>query len=200
MTDNIILFELQKIHEALTKTKEVHLVNLRMINSTENFHFSEPVLRKAKLGLIRLSVCNFAFNVNRRNNQFLYACRVFDCSSLIPSSGDNVNASVAHSSKIASITNYNKGTPILYSTIRPSAYKLSDIAELIQEETESNVIIEPDKITMKCKIEIKEGALSFDVENSLASLLGFRKILYTAEKYTAQRIVDIMGFNTTNIH
>ena len=27
-------------------------------------------------------------------------------------------------------------------------------------------------------MEIKQGALSFDIENSLASLLGFRKIIY----------------------
>ena len=31
---------------------------------------------------------------------------------------------------------------------------------------------------MKCLMEIKQGALSFDIENSLASLLGFRKIIY----------------------
>ena len=31
---------------------------------------------------------------------------------------------------------------------------------------------------MKRLMEIKQGALSFDIENSLASLLGFRKIIY----------------------
>ena len=53
---------------------------------------------------------------------------------------------------------------------------------------------------MKCKMEIKQGALSFDVENSIGSLLGFRKVLYRAGTYTSQKIVDIMGFNTINIH
>ena len=67
---------------------------------------------------------------------------------------------------------------MLYSTITPGAYELTDIAELIKEETDGNVIIEPDKNTMKCLMEIKQGALSFDIENSLASLLGFRKIIY----------------------
>ena len=46
------------------------------------------------------------------------------------------------------------------------------------KETDGNVIIEPDKNTMKCLMEIKQGALSFDIENSLASLLGFIKIIY----------------------
>ena len=71
MADNLILWELQKIHEALTETKEEHTLNFRMIKATEKFNFSEPVLNTTKLGLIRLSVYK-VFNVNRRNNQFLY--------------------------------------------------------------------------------------------------------------------------------
>ena len=34
MTDNLILYELQKINDALTKTKEEHTLNIRMINPT----------------------------------------------------------------------------------------------------------------------------------------------------------------------
>ena len=75
MTDNLILYELEKIHEALTKTKEEHTLNFRMIKSTEKFNFSEPILNSSKLGLIRLSVYSSVFNVNRRNNQFLYDTR-----------------------------------------------------------------------------------------------------------------------------
>ena len=82
------------------------------------------------------------FNVNRRNNQFLY-------------SNSNIN-----------------------KAITPGAYELTEIAELIKEETDGNVIIEPDKNTMKCLMEIKQGTISFDVENSIASLLGFRKAVY----------------------
>ena len=89
---------------------------------------------------------------------------------------------------------------MLYSTITPGAYELTDIAELIKEETDGNVIIEPDKNTMKCLMEIKQGALSFDIENSLASLLGFRKIIYEKGRYKSQKIIDIMGFSTINIH
>ena len=86
------------------------------------------------------------------------------------------NTNSSPSSNIISVLNYNyKGIPLFYSTITPGANELTEIAELIKEETEGIVIIEPDKITMKCIIEIKQGALSFDIENSIASLLGFRK-------------------------
>ena len=89
---------------------------------------------------------------------------------------------------------------MLYSTITPGAYELTDIAELLKEETDGNVIIEPDKNTMKCLMEIKKGAISFDIENSIAPLLGFRKIVYKKGEYKSQKIVDIMGFSTINIH
>ena len=106
-----------------------------------------------------------------------------------------------YSPNITSVLNYNyKGFPLLYSTITPRAYELTDIAESIKEETNGCVIIEPDKNTMKCLMEIKQGALSFAVENSIAPLLGFRKIVYEQGKYTSQKIVEIMGFSTINIH
>ena len=89
---------------------------------------------------------------------------------------------------------------MLYSTITPGSYEITDIAELIKEETDGNVIIEADKNTMKSKTEIKQGALSFDVQNSIASLLGIRKVVYKKGKYTTQKIVDIMGFSTINVH
>ena len=204
MTDNFILYELQNIHEALTKTKEEHTLNFRMIKPTEKFNFSELILNTTKLGLIRLSVYNSAFNVNRRNNQFLYASTVIEDDEALPralSSDPNLNTISTSSPNITSILNHNnKGIPLLYSTITPGAYELTDIAEIIKEETDGNVIIEPDKNTMKCLMEIKQGALSFDIENSLASLLGFRKIIYKKGRYKSQKIIDIMGFSTINNH
>ena len=53
---------------------------------------------------------------------------------------------------------------------------------------------------MKSLMEIKQGAINFDIENSIAPLLGFRKIVHKKGKYTSQKIVDIMGFSTINIH
>ena len=109
------------------------------------------------------------FNVNRRSNQLLYGTQ------------DETSSD----------------TRIL--AIIPGAYELIEIAELIKEETNGNVIIEPDKNTMKSLVEIKQGAFNFDIENSTASLLGFRKIVHTKGKYKSQKIVDIMAFSTINL-
>ena len=76
MTDNLILYELRKIHETVTKTKEEHTPKFRMIEPTEKFNFSEPILNSSKLGLIRLFVYNSVYNLKRRNNQFLYDTQV----------------------------------------------------------------------------------------------------------------------------
>ena len=43
-----------------------------MIKPTEKFNFNEPILNRTKLSLIRLSVDNSVFNVNK-GNQFLYS-------------------------------------------------------------------------------------------------------------------------------
>ena len=81
---------------------------------------------------------------------------------------------------------------MLYSTITPGAYELTDIAELKKEETDGNVIKEPDKNTMKCLMELKQGALSFDIENSLASLLGFRKIIYKKVDINLRKLLILL--------
>ena len=121
------------------------------------------------------------FNVNRRNNQFLYASTVIEGEAIRelaspirepaapiaePLSSNNNNNT---DSNITSVLNCNyKEIPLLYSTITPGAYELTDKAELIKEQTDGNVIIEPDKNTMNCLMELKQGAISFDVENSIA--------------------------------
>ena len=48
MMNNLILYELQKIHEAVTETKEEHTFNLRKTISTEKFNFSQPILNTTK--------------------------------------------------------------------------------------------------------------------------------------------------------
>ena len=108
--------------------------------------------------------------MNRRNNQFFY---------------------------------YNQGetwSDTRMLAVIPGAYELIEIAELIKEETNGNIIIEPHKNTMKCLMEIKQGAINFDIENSNSPLLGFRKIIYEQGKYTSQKIIDVLGFSTINIH
>ena len=140
MTDNLILWELQSIHDALTKTKEEHTLNYRMIKTTEKFKFDETILKTTKLGIIRLSVYNSVFNVNGRNNQFVYASTNLDSEAALPqalSSDPNFNSrpipNSNSSQNITSVLNYNyKGIPLLYSTITPGAYELTDIAKLIK--------------------------------------------------------------------
>ena len=171
MTDSLILWELQKITKELTKTKEEHTLNFRMIKPTEKCNFSEPILNTTKLGLIRLSVYNSVFNITERNNQFIFTN---------PQSLHQIDAS-----KIF--------------IIPPGSYELTDIADIIKQET-NNVIIQVDKNTMKCKMEVKKGVFNFAVENSVSSLLGFDKQLYSRGKYTTNKIIVIMGFNTINIH
>ena len=124
MTDKLILWELQKILDALTKTKDEHTFNFRMVKSTERFNFSEPIFNTTKLGLIRLSVYNSVFNVNGNNNKFRF---------------NSIDREIFSDTKLYIITS--------------GAYELSEIAEIIKEETEGNVIIEVDKNTMKCKME-----------------------------------------------
>ena len=110
------------------------------------------------------------FNVNRRNNQFIY----------------DIKAETWSDTRTLAII--------------PGAYELSEIAEFLKEETNGNVIIESDKNIMKSLMEVKQGAINFDIENSIAPLLLFRKVVYEQGKYTSQKIVDIMVFSAINFH
>ena len=67
MMDYLLLWELQKIHDALTKSKDEHTLNFRVTKLTERIHFIEPMLNTTKFGLIRLSVNNSVFNKIENN-------------------------------------------------------------------------------------------------------------------------------------
>ena len=51
-------------------------------------------------------------------------------------------------------------------------------------------------------MEVKQGVIFFEGENLVGSLLRFDNQIYSnkTSKHTANKIADIMGFNTTNIH
>ena len=100
------------------------------MKANKKFNFSKPILKSSKLGLIRLSVYNSLFNVNRRNNHYLY---------------DTQDETWSDTHILAVI---------------PGAYELIEIAEFLKEKTNGNAIKEPDKNTMKSLIEIKEGAIN----------------------------------------
>ena len=86
------------------------------------------------------------FNINRYNEQF-YASTVLEGDDALAerlSSNTDSSTSTDSSTNITSVFNYNyKGIPLLYSTITPGAYELTEKAELMKEEADSNVIIEP---------------------------------------------------------
>ena len=65
---------------------------------------------------------------------------------------------------------------------------MTHIIELIKEETEGNVIIEKDINTMKCRNETKIGSVSYNVENPIAPLQGFWKILYRRENTNLEKL------------
>ena len=49
-------------------------------------------------------------------------------------------------------------------------------------------------------MEFNQGVINNDVENSLGSLPGFDKQIYSKDKPTANKIVEIMGVNTIDTH
>ena len=77
---------------------------------------------------------------------------------------------------------------------------MSEIADMLKRESYDNVKTKTDKNTMKCKLHVMQSVLSFDLDDSIPSLLGLKKQEYLFGKFTASRIVDIMGFITINIH
>ena len=83
--------------------------------------------------------------------------------------------------------------------IPPGSYESTDIADIIKQETYKNFLIQVDKNTMKRKMKVLQAVINFIVENSVASLLGFDKQIYSRGSYTTNKIIDIMGFNTINV-
>ena len=76
--------------------------------------------------------------------------------------------------------------------IPPGSYELTDIADIIKQETNNKILLQVDKNTMKCKMEVLQGVFNFHVENSVASLLGFDEQTYSRSKYTTNKIFDLM--------
>ena len=91
------------------------------------------------------------FNITERNNQFKFT-----------------NPQAFHQIDAAKVF-----------IIPPGSYELTDMADILKQEANNNVLIQVDKNTMKCKMEVLQGDINFDVENSVASLLGFDKQIYS---------------------
>ena len=52
---------------------------------------------------------------------------------------------------------------------------------------------------MKSLMEVKQGAINFDIENSIAPILGFRKIVYEQGKYLRKMLI-LWVLGTINFH
>ena len=143
-----------------------------MIKPNERFHFNNPIINTTKIGLIRLSVYNSVFNITERNNQFMFT-----------------NPQAFHQIEAVKVF-----------IIPPGSYEVTDIADIKKQETNNKILLQLDKNTIKSKMELLQGVINFNVENSVASLLGFDKHIYSRVKNSTNKFIDIMGFNTINIH
>ena len=85
----------------------------------KDFIFNNPILNTTKMGLIRLSVYNSVFNITERNKQFKFT-----------------NPKAFHQVDAAKVF-----------IIPPGSYELTDMVDIIKQETNNNVLIHVDKKT-----------------------------------------------------
>ena len=71
------------------------------------------------------------------------------------------------------------------------------------KEKEKHVILAANKNTLKCILEIRDATtiVDFDIDNSLRSVLGFKKKKYKgAKRYESEHIVNILSVNSILVH
>ena len=79
-------------------------------------------------------------------------------------------------------------------------YELS--AEILRIRGNSDITILPNVNTLQCILTVV-GAnckVSFDVPNSLASVLGFKRIIYGVGRHVNENLVNIMSVNSILVH
>ena len=66
----------------------------------------------------------------------------------------------------------------------------------------SDITILPNVNTLHCILNVVGAKLkvSFDVPNSLASLLGFNKSTYGVDRYASEQLVNITSVNSILVH
>ena len=62
----------------------------------------------------------------------------------------------------------------------------------------SDITILPNVITLQCILTVvgAKCKVSLDLPNSLASVLGFKRIIYGVGRHTSENLVNIMGVNS----
>ena len=105
-----------------------------MIKPIEKLNFSEPILNTTKLGFNRLSVYNSVFNFLDGDDALAKPLSSNTYGETWAKPHTNTNT-ITPLFFITSVLNYNnEGIPLLYSTITPGAYELTEIGELIKKE------------------------------------------------------------------
>ena len=95
------------------------------------------------------------------------------------------------------------GTKWIELHIPTGSYEIGRIREEIIRETGSKdkIILRSNPSTLKCQLVIaKDYEVSFDVENSIAETLGFKKQLYPAGEHDGEEIVNILQINSILVH
>ena len=87
--------------------------------------------------------------------------------------------------------------------IPTGSYEIHSIRDWIFKTVgdKKKIILQSDGSTLKCTLTIEEGyVVSFDVENSIANLLGFKKRMYPAGENIGEEIVNILQINSILVH
>ena len=75
-------------------------------------------------------------------------------------------------------------------------------AEIIRIRRNSDITILPNVNTLQCILTVvgTKCKVSFDVPNSLASVLGFKRSIYGVGRHASENLVNIMSVNSILVH
>ena len=82
-------------------------------------------------------------------------------------------------------------------------YELKAInAEIIRIRGNRDITIIPNVNTLQCILSVVGGKckVSFDVPNSLAGILGFKRSIYGVGRYASENLVNIMSVHSILVH
>ena len=98
---------------------------------------------------------------------------------------------------IRSIVDGSKTWTILH--VLTGCYELKAInAEIIRIRGNSDITILPNVNMLECILTVvgAKCKVSFDVPNSLANVLGFKRIIYGVGRHASENLVNIMSVNS----
>ena len=164
----------------------------------------EVLVRKNPKDSFALVVSDNSANIQTTFNPPLY----------LPANRDDelamVNLETSYSfANIREISNSSKwsvddGNTLTNPHVTTGYYELKAIdAEIIRRRGNSDITILPNVNTLQCILTVvgAKCKVSFDVPNSLASVLGFKQnIVYGVGRYASENLVNIMSVNSILVH